>query len=244
MRRAPLWVFAVGLVVLQLARGTLLREWVWLGVGGAFFLAVGWLAAREPGPARADDLGALILVGYLLHQFEEHGVDCLGRPYAFLGQANGWLGPLLGCTSADCPLTEEAIFFVNTVLVWWPLGLGALLGRRAPALTAVVAGLPAANAVAHLGPALLGHGYNPGLVTGLALFVPSVAVTWRALLRAGVPAWVLPVGLAWGGLGHGVLLGASVAIYARHLAPPWSYGLLMAAWGSLPLLALRIGRPR
>jgi hypothetical protein len=53
---------------------------------------------------------ALLWPMYLVHQFEEHGVDVLGRPYAFLAELCSGLGhhDLL-----NCPADAAVLFPVN-----------------------------------------------------------------------------------------------------------------------------------
>jgi Protein of unknown function with HXXEE motif len=218
-------------------------EWMFLALGGALFTAVVAWAGRAPGRVTLRELGVLVLVAYLVHQFEEHGVDLLGRRYAFMADANGFLGPLLGCPpQADCPLNPEAIYWVNTMLVWWPLMLAAVLGRRALVLAA--AGLTATNALAHLGAAVAQRHYNPGLLTAGLLFVPlSAFVFWRSARAFGAKGSTIALSVAWAAAGH-VLLGAlAFVVYTKHALPPAAYPGVLLTYGSLPLLVSRSGRP-
>ena len=74
----------------------LLFDWPWAGLILAAVLAAVLLRdLRGAGPRVWEDprwvLGWLWPV-YLLHQFEEHGIDVLGRRYAFLAALCGMLG--------------------------------------------------------------------------------------------------------------------------------------------------------
>src|SRR5690606_21587615 len=100
------------------------------------------------------------VAAYLLHQFEEHGIDAQGTPYAF----RGFLCATLGFgDAAACPIPEAFITAVNIPVVWLAGPVAALLGRRRPALALAFFGVPAVNAVAHIAPAVADGGYNPGL---------------------------------------------------------------------------------
>ncbi len=218
-------------------------EWMFLALGGAVFTAVVTLSARAAGRVTLRELGVLLLVVYLAHQFEEHGVDLLGRRYAFLADANALLGPVAGCPpGAQCPLNPDAIYWVNTMLVWWPLTLAAVLGRRALVLAG--AGLTATNAVVHLGAALVQHQYNPGCASAALLFVPAAAFVYARARRAfGATGPAIALSLAWGALGHALLGGLAVVVYTKHALPLAAYPGSLLAYGSLPLLVTWGGRP-
>jgi Protein of unknown function with HXXEE motif len=217
-------------------------EWVFLALGGGLFTAVVAWAGRAPGRVTLRELGVLLLVAYLLHQFEEHGVDVLGRRYAFMADANGFLGPLLQCPPlTDCPLNAEAIYWVNTMLVWWPLTLAAVLGRRALVLAG--AGLTFSNAVAHLVAAVAQRQYNPGLLTGVLFFLPlTVFVCWRCARAFGARASTIALSVAWGAAGHALLGGLAFVVYTKHALPSVAYPGVLVTYGSLPLLVSRSGR--
>jgi hypothetical protein len=75
---------------------TILMGWPYVGLGLTLLLLVGLTLSRRPGalPRWQDPAWVLPLLWpmYLLHQFEEHGIDLLGRHYAFLGALCGVLG--------------------------------------------------------------------------------------------------------------------------------------------------------
>jgi hypothetical protein len=59
--------------------------WMTVGLGGAVFLSLMLLAPRTQ--LQLDPLTrfhGLLLIAYLVHQFEEHGVDLRGRTYFFI----------------------------------------------------------------------------------------------------------------------------------------------------------------
>src|SRR5687768_244204 len=99
-----------------------LYGWPFAGLGlSALILAVLFLRPSPPGgpyAARLRDPQWLLWAAvpmYMLHQFEEHGVDFLGRHYPFLGE----LCTTLGHTDlATCPGDARFILAVNVSLVW------------------------------------------------------------------------------------------------------------------------------
>jgi len=196
----------------------LLHEWPWLGLVLASLLLL-WSAARRaegPWSARLRDAGWLLWLAlpvYMLHQFEEHGVDALGRSYAFQGglcSVLGYTGPVAGC-----PATVAFIFAVNVGSVWISLGAGALSGARRVLIGAAGLGIPTVNAVVHVVPAIRTGAYNPGLVTALALFVPYCVWTLRELVRQGLlRRGQLGLVVLSGVLVHAILIGSLLA-YGR-----------------------------
>lgn len=192
---------------------TVLRSWPWLGLVIAIPMLAVMLGRSRPGErwrARFDDPAWLLwlpLPIYMLHQFEEHGIDALGRAYAFRGvlcTTISWTGPL-----QDCPATEWFVFGVNPGTVWIAGLAAGIYGPRRAMVGAATLGIPAINAVAHVVPAIRTQTYNPGLLTALVLFVPLCAWSYRALVRAGVLTRArVALGIFSGWLLHAVLLGS------------------------------------
>ncbi len=238
---AVLWL-VVPFLGLLAAEPLLRLHWMYVGLGGALFLAVA--IAADPASWKPRRVPLVLLAAYLVHQFEEHGIDALGRPYAFQGSANAFLGSALGCApGSECPLTVDAIFWANVLLVWWPFCLALVLGRERPFVVVCAAAVVAANAIAHLVPAALGLGYNPGLVPAVVLFLPVGGwALWVARTRWGVSRSALGLAIAWAALGHALLGGLAFLGYGRGLMPTWLYPVALAAFASLPLLAPP-GRP-
>ncbi|KAL7802213.1 hypothetical protein V8C44DRAFT_353519 [Trichoderma aethiopicum] len=151
---------------------------------------------------------------YLLHQFEEHGYDFLGRRYAF----QAYFCKNLGFENIEaCPLTPLVILFVNGSLVWIT-GLAARVNvRNARSFY----GFMLVNGLTHVVPAILvGPMYNPGLATTLLLFFPGAFFALRALggarrgIAAGVVCHIVLMGsmklAAKGLISEGVLCGVQV----------------------------------
>lgn len=144
-----------------------IRHWLTWTFFLAPLLALPALAAGGWSPAVR--LIALISPAYMLHQIEEHAGD---RFRTFINKRvfGGWEA-----------LTPLGVFWINVPLVWG-LNLAALIlvlaGRPEPALAAVYVML--VNAGVHT-LAVFRFGYNPGLATSLALFLPLSAAIMAAL---------------------------------------------------------------
>src|SRR5215470_14326988 len=81
---------------------------------------------------------------YLLHMFEEHGIDLLGRRYAFLAS----LCELIGFPAvSDCPATPAFVFAVNVIACQLAFGLAFFLRRTRPLVAACAWGIPLVNLV-------------------------------------------------------------------------------------------------
>lgn len=224
---------------------TILLGWPWLTIP----LAVVLLAAlwRASGPARWRDPGfvlGLLWPMYLLHQFEEHGVDALGRRYAFLGDMCRTLGH---DTLATCPADAAFVFVVNVVACQFIFASTFGWRTRAPTLAAFGWSVPLVNGLAHVAGAIKNGAYNPGLATSVLLFLPLGVVMLRASLRAGVlRGREVPMVFGAGVLLHAVLLG-SVLLRGAGAIGQAAFLAINALNGLVPLgagqLALRL-RPR
>ncbi len=221
-----------------------LFDWPYLGLLLAV-LGFLFLGPREPGAGARlrDPVWVLRLVGpmYLVHQFEEHGIDALGRHYAFLGEMCTVLGfP----PPAACPADPWFILAVNPVELWVMFAITFVAAPSRPLLAACAWGVPLVNAMAHIVSSLLrGGAYNPGLVTSLLLFLPVGGWMLRTLLvsRTLAPRDV-PRIVGTGVAVHAVLLG-SLVLHERGLP----YALVLsanAAGASLPLLFARRSKAR
>jgi hypothetical protein len=210
--------------------------WLTLPVAAALLVAL-W---RSSGPARWADPGfvlGLLWPMYLVHQFEEHGVDVLGRRFAFLGDLCHTLGHDALTT---CPADAAFVFAVN-MLACQCVFASTFRLRRRDALTAAFGwSVPLVNAVAHIGGAVRAGGYNPGLLTSVLLFVPLGAHMLRVSLRAAVlrPREV-PLVFGAGVVLHAVLMG-SLAARAAGALPYAGLLALNALNGAVPWGASRL----
>jgi hypothetical protein len=184
--------------------------WPWAGLGLAMLLLARLLFGDLRGDRavpRTRDMAWLAwaaTAAYLLHQFEEHGVDAQGAPYAFRGVLCAAFG---FADAAACPIPEAFITAVNLPVVWLAGPIAALLGRRWPAIAFSYLSVPAVNAFAHIGPAVATGAYNPGLLTAVLLFLPLSLWAFRIALRRPDLGWRAVAATIVGGVAvHAVLM--------------------------------------
>ncbi|KAL7944084.1 hypothetical protein V8C42DRAFT_327678 [Trichoderma barbatum] len=145
---------------------------------------------------------------YLMHQFEEHGYDFLGRRYAF----QAYFCKNLGFENVKaCPLSPIVILFVNGTTVW----VTGIAARKSARIARSFYGFSFINGLTHVIPALVvGPAYNPGLATTLLLFFPGAFFALRTLGGA-------KRGIAAGILCHIILMG-SMKLAAKGLVAEWA----------------------
>ena len=197
---------AVVMHVVPQVRDYLVMKWMIVGLGGAFFLSLMLLAPQ--GQVPLDPLARfhwILLVAYLVHQFEEHGVDLLGRAHFFITYARTVIDDVGAASGFQ--LTPLAIYRTNTLFVWLPF-LAAVWGHRRflwPGLAA--GGLVLTNAILHIGIALWRQEYNPGLGSAIVIFLPVAFLYFRFVVRhCGVGWWGIAGGVLFGAAEHGLLL--------------------------------------
>lgn len=225
----------------------LLFDWPYLGLGIAVVLIAYLLleprdSTAPPRWRSPDFILPLLAPMYLLHQFEEHGIDAMGRHFAFLGALCGVLGRP-GGAGLGCPADAGFIFAVNVGACGIAFISAFAFRRSRPLIAACAWGIPLVNAVTHVGSAVIHRSYNPGLVTALVLFLPLGGWMLHVVARVGIVRGrsVIRV-LATGGLVHLVIL---VSLWAREHGLP--YGVLFAVNvlnGLWPLLFGTVGSRR
>jgi len=215
-----------------------LLDWPFFALAvGVAMLAV-LLIARRPagGPSRWRDpawLVCLVLPVYMIHQFEEHGVDLLGRRYQFIVEMCRVLGhPDL----ASCPADREFIFAVNVGAVWIA-GLTAIVWRhRNPMVGACAYGIILVNGFLHVVPGgLVRWTYNPGLLTSAVLFLPLSAYALWALRRADLLDARRVLAVVASGVVLHVILIAGLLAYGRSLISHTTDLAIQIANGFVPL---------
>lgn len=220
--------------------GTVLHDWPYVGLALAP-VALGWLWVSTRGRARSTDpvfvLG-LLWPMYLVHQFEEHGVDLLGRPYAFLEDLCRTLGHPDATT---CPAGPAFIFAVNVVACQGAFAVTEVSREKRPLLALFGWSIPLVNAVAHLGAAVKnGLTYNPGLLTSVVLFVPLGAWAIRTAVRAKVlPLRAVPLVLLSGVGVHAVLIG-SLLLHQAGVLSSGAVLVVNALNGGVPALGFAL----
>ena len=217
---------------------TVLYDWPFFalacGVIGIFVLLVmPWPADSPPRWRDPAWLVCLVLPVYMIHQFEEHGIDLLGRRYQFIIEMCRTIGhPDL----ASCPADGAFIFAVNVGTVWIA-GLTAIAWRRKnPMVGACAFGIVLVNGFAHIVPGGIVHrAYNPGLLTSVLLFLPLSVYALRTMHRAGVlDGCRLLAVVASGVVLHLILLGGLLAYGSGLISRTTNLGLQIAN-GFVPL---------
>ena len=178
----------------------LAMTWMTVGLGGAVFLSLMLLEDRAQ--PRLDALARfhwILLIVYLVHQFEEHGVDLLGRAYFFITYARTVIGDIGAASGFN--LTPLAIYSTNTLFVWLPFLVAVWGHRRFIWQGLAAAGLVLTNGILHIGIALWRQEYNPGVGSAVVLFLPTTLLYFRFVRQN--------CGVGWRGISGGVLFGAA-----------------------------------
>ncbi len=168
------------------------RDWVYDGIVAAVFLiALAPLVLPAMTPAAASVY--VLLVVYMLHQYEEHDRD---RFRAFVNTHIG---------GGREVLSPFATMVVNVVGVWGVLVAALYLAAYAePGFGLIGVYLLLVNTFAHVGGFVVLKRYNPGLVTGIVLFVPA-AIAASVVINGETARPVLF---------HAIGLAVAVAIHA------------------------------
>ena len=195
--------------------------WPYMGLGAALLLAL-LLATdilrSDKAVSRWHDIVWLAWLGvlaYLVHQFEEHGVDINGTEYAFRASLCGFFGFV---DSKVCPLPLTVITAVNVSAVWLLGPAAALLGRRWPPVALSFFAVPSINLVAHVASAVVQGAYNPGTLTAVVLFLPLSL--WAFYVAAGDDrlGWRTVVATVVAGIVlHGILMASLLAFLAGRI---------------------------
>lgn len=206
------------------------NNWLMLGLGGAIFSLFMFVSGiRLQAGERSEALGMAswsLLIAYLLHQFEEFGVDLYGNLNALPAYVNGQLAEQLSHT--PIMLTEFSVYRINTLGIWVPFLLAIWAGHRFPWMGLAVAGLMLTNAAVHIGLAFMMREYNPGLATALVLFLPLSLRYFIVSNNKTDAGWgAALIGIAFGLATHAAL----PALTVRLSEPVWTpeMVLLLAA---------------
>lgn len=194
--------------------------WPYMGLGAALLLALLLttdILRSDRSVSRWQDLVWLAWAGtlaYLLHQFEEHGIDAEGAPYAF----RGFMCATLGFPDAGtCPVPLSYITSVNIAAVWLAGPAAALLGRRWPALALSYFSIPCVNFLGHTVPLLTSGTYNPGVLTAILVFLPLSLWAFRVALVRYRLGWSAVLATVFAGVVLHAILLLSVKAYIAGL---------------------------
>ena len=182
-------------------------------------------------------MSVLFLVAYVIHQFEEHWVDLLGEQYAFYSDVNQLiLSALNAKASTIMPLSPEAIYVINTSLVWL---VGILAIWRSPKHlfpSLAMAGITLVNGMSHVGLGIAKQSYNPGLLTAVVIFLPLAIAFYRAVLikTADIKFQVI-VSVIWAVLAHAIMVSGLLAANWFNLIPETGYFASLIIWSIIPI---------
>ncbi|MEM6293941.1 MAG: HXXEE domain-containing protein [Myxococcota bacterium] len=216
----------------------LVEHWMKLGTFMAPFLLFVAGAFREEDsvdPKRdVRALSLVMLVAYIVHQFEEHWIDLYGNVYAFYDSVNRLLQSVTG-TDTNA-LTPEGIFVINTSLVWLVAGLAIAYGPRRIFPVLAMASIIVVNAFAHIVLGIAKFEYNPGLLTSFLVFAPVGGyVYWLALRDDLASRRDVGLSIAWGVVAHVIMVGGLIAGNVRGLFPESVYFAVLIGWSIVPV---------
>jgi hypothetical protein len=132
-----------------------------------FLAAIGlivWIAVFREDPLSERALFAALLVIYFVHQIEEHlwpgGFRQFADAHIFHSGNDDW------------PVDMGGVALVNIGFVWLPMALAIAFPETLRWVGLGWIGLTLINGLTHIAPAIRLRMYNPGLVTGVVLFLP------------------------------------------------------------------------
>jgi hypothetical protein len=196
--------------------------WPWIGLGFAIvFLILLFSTDRlrhDPAVSRWHDpvwFSWLAIPIYMIHQFEEYGIDLLGQRHAF---------PDALCTNLNlgiypsCPIPHEFYLYVNLPLVWVIGLINSRFSLRNPLVGLGLYSIVISNGMAHILIFLLRGRYNPGLFTAVVVFLPSFFWMCRVCFgKARIPGTGIGILVATGILVHGVLISSIFAFIGNRI---------------------------
>ncbi|TKT57759.1 HXXEE domain-containing protein [Rhizobium sp. LC145] len=189
----------------------------WIGGVGAIVLSVLLFATNrlrsDPSRSRWHDWVWLSWIGtaaYLLHNFEEYGIDLLGTFHAFPGMicAQPGLPPY-----PNCPIPPVFFLAVNVTAFWVAAPIAALLSRRHPLVGLSIYGIIIINALVHMA-AALGGSFGGGFFTSLLFVVLAVWVI-RACFGPGRMSYGALALLVAGGIIVHMVLAAPLVLFVN-----------------------------
>ncbi|NOU62128.1 HXXEE domain-containing protein [Marinifilum sp. JC070] len=224
----------------------LIDHWMKIGTYAVPFLLIGAFSLK-----RNEDLknlikdyrfiGIIMLIAYIIHQYEEHWIDLFGNYYAFYVFNNEFiLGNLGEAGSTIKPLTKEAIFVINTSLVWL---VGVLAIWRSPKHVfplIAMASIIIVNGLVHILAGVVKFEYNPGLFSSLVIFVPLYIWFVRYLMKQSKHYKKQIIGgILWSFLAHVIMVAGLLMANWFNIYPEFVYFLKLIIWSILPLVLFR-----
>ena len=218
----------------------LTQHWMKVGTFMAPFLLLVAFSFSDKSSTRFDAraVALLLLVVYIIHQFEEHWIDLYGRTYAFKPNLNEFLSGLLGRPTVQEFMSDTSVFVINTSLVWLVGALAVWRGSQHEFAALCMASIVVVNAISHIGAALIAGSYNPGLLTGVVLFLPVGigAYVWLGRISKP-PLMIIAASLAWGLIAHVLMISGVLALNRFDQLPESAYFAVLIAWSLVPAFA-------
>ncbi|MEM1079381.1 MAG: HXXEE domain-containing protein [Pseudomonadota bacterium] len=216
--------------------GFLMQHWMKVGTFmGPFLILVALSFSDKSTRLNARTVSLVLLVAYIIHQFEEHWIDLYGRTYAFKPSLNEFLSNLLGRPDVQEFMSDMSVFVINTSLVWLVGALAIWRGGENVFAALCMASIVAVNAISHIGAALLSESYNPGLLTGVFLFLPIGIWAHIWLGRNSQATRLLHLAsLAWALIAHILMIIGILAMNQFSQIPESAYFAVLVVWSLLP----------
>lgn len=224
----------------------LIDNWMKVGTYAIPFLLIGAFSMEkgEKSGKLIDNfkfIGILMLIAYILHQFEEHWIDIFGNVYAFYDFNNNFILGNLGEPDSDIkPLTKESIFVINTSLVWLVAAIAILRSPKHNFPLISMAAIIVVNGVVHILAGLVNWQYNPGIFTSILIFIPMYIWFVRHLQRInkGYRRQII-AGLIWAFLAHVIMVGGLLMANWFNLIPQMAYFIALVVWSIIPIALFR-----
>ncbi|MEO1518735.1 MAG: HXXEE domain-containing protein [Bacteroidota bacterium] len=224
----------------------LLDNWMKIGTYAVPFLLIGAFAFTEKSTYQQllidhRFISTVMLIAYILHQYEEHWIDVFGNYYAFYDFNNNFILHALGKPESTIrPLTKASILMINTSLVWL---VGAMAIWKSPKHlfpSIAMASIIVVNGLVHILAAIVNWTYNPGLLTSIVIFVPLYFLFIQYVLSTSI-AYKKQIisGVAWAFLAHVIMVVGLLMANWFKLFPEMVYFILLVIWSLVPLLFFR-----
>ena len=208
-------------------------QWSWIGLGAAVVLL---LIACSTSLFRGDltksrlyDPAWLAWIGaaqYMLHNFEEYGLDMYGRTFSFPQQM----------TQAGMGNIGEFPYLACNILLIWIVGpLVAVLAKKYPAMAPSMAIIALINGLSHIAQ-LFNWGYSAGLLTSFVIFLPVGIWTIYVCYVREKMGWSNFLKTFAVGFLYSVILMAGILSANAGLITPTVQGIIMIFDGILALL--------
>ncbi|MEM8565414.1 MAG: HXXEE domain-containing protein [Bacteroidota bacterium] len=220
----------------------LIDNWMKIGTYAVPFLLIGAFSRSSKSVSTNSKIdyrviAIIMLIAYIIHQYEEHWIDLFGNYYAFYVFNNDFiLGNLGAADSSAKPLTKAAIFMINTSLVWL---VGVLaIWRSSQHLFPLIAmaSIIVVNGLVHLLAGVAKFQYNPGLLTSVLIFIPLYVWFVRRLLKLSKSYKPQVVGgMIWAFLAHVIMVGGLLMANWFNVISEPVYFMVLIVWSVIPL---------